>query len=198
MTITYETAIALRPWVLDKKMKKVRFSLKWQVNGIIRERNVQRLVVHRSGMYSRCHHYQDNEWLCTSSIGGLVRHKQCTYPGYEFYSCFLLLESIEVTIKPKPNPESMLPTNARADSLRKKNPTPRPRSRPPPIAHVLLSSFLSAIQSSLFPSSITAVLIFLRTTPCLSSRNFIGWPTTVFYEKPWSSCRLPQADVVPQ
>jgi hypothetical protein len=54
MTITCETAIALRPWVLDKKMKKVRFSLKWQVNGIIRERNVQGLGAHTFGIVDIC------------------------------------------------------------------------------------------------------------------------------------------------
>ncbi len=102
---------------------------------------------------------------------GLIRHKMCTLPGHGCYSCFLLLESIEVTIKPNPNPESMLPTNAKADSLRKKNPMPRPRSRPPPIAHVLLSSFLSVMQSSFVLSSIALLRVFLRTRSRLS---FIG------------------------
>jgi hypothetical protein len=92
---------------------------------------------------------------------GLAQHNMCTPLSSDFYSCFLMLESIDVTIRPKPNPASMLPTNARGDSLKKKNPTPRPRSKPPPIAHVLLSSFLPAIQSSLFPSSITPCSFFL-------------------------------------
>jgi hypothetical protein len=101
---------------------------------------------------------------CASPQSRAGTAQRRTHSGHEFYSCFPLLESIEVTIKPKPNPESMLPTNARADSFRKKNPTPRPRSRPPPIAHVLLSTFLSVIESSLVLSSLALVRIFHRTT----------------------------------
>ena len=52
---------------------------------------------------------------------------------------------MEVTKSPRPIPAIMDPTKARAEVCKKKNPTPKPKSNPPPIAHVLLSSFLSAI-----------------------------------------------------
>jgi hypothetical protein len=58
-----------------------------------------------------------------------------------FYFLSFLVEIIDVTSSPRPSPPIMDPTNARA-SGRKKNPTPNPRSNPPPIAQVLLSSFL--------------------------------------------------------
>jgi hypothetical protein len=48
---------------------------------------------------------------------------------------------MEVKIRPKPNPASKDPTNARGDAFRKKNPTPKPKSKPPPVAQSLLSSF---------------------------------------------------------
>jgi hypothetical protein len=66
------------------------------------------------------------------------------------YSCLFPPEMNDVTINPNPNPAIMQPTNAKADALRKKNPIPRPRSKPPPIAHVLLSSFPCFMQSSFF------------------------------------------------
>lgn len=50
-------------------------------------------------------------------------------------------EIIDVIIKPRPSPAIMQPTNINTDLGRKKNPTPKPKSNPPPIAHVLLSSF---------------------------------------------------------
>ena len=49
---------------------------------------------------------------------------------------------MEVTSNPKPSPPIMDPTNASADCWRKKSPTPNPKSNPPPIAQVLLSSSL--------------------------------------------------------
>ena len=55
-----------------------------------------------------------------------------------------------MTSNPNPSPPIMDPTNARA-SGRKKNPTPNPKSSPPPIAQVLLSSsFLFDIDWELF------------------------------------------------
>ena len=51
-------------------------------------------------------------------------------------------EIIEVMISPKPNPAKIDPTNPMAgEELRKKNPIPIPIMMPPPMAHVLLSSF---------------------------------------------------------
>ena len=47
-----------------------------------------------------------------------------------------------MTSNPRPSPPIMDPTNAIADSWRKKNPIPNPKSNPPPIAQVLLSSSL--------------------------------------------------------
>ena len=46
---------------------------------------------------------------------------------------------------PIPNPNIIKPTKYRGESGRKKNPTPIPMITPPPIAQVLLSSFLSDI-----------------------------------------------------
>jgi len=46
-------------------------------------------------------------------------------------------------MSPIPSPASIDPTNAKAgEDFRKKKPTPMPRSTPPPIAQVLLSSLL--------------------------------------------------------
>ena len=47
-----------------------------------------------------------------------------------------------LTIIPKPNPDIMEPTKYSGDWVKKKNPTPKPTITPPPMAHVLLSSFL--------------------------------------------------------
>ena len=49
---------------------------------------------------------------------------------------------------PRPNPAIMDPTKYRGDIGRKKNPTPKPMITPPPIAQVLLSSFLVDIGKS--------------------------------------------------
>ena len=49
-----------------------------------------------------------------------------------------------MTSSPNPSPPIMDPINASA-SGRKKNPTPKPKSNPPPMAQVLLSSSLSDI-----------------------------------------------------
>ena len=54
-------------------------------------------------------------------------------------------------MRPRPKPAMILPTNAKADVCRKKNPTPSPTNKPPPIAHVLLSVlFLSIFVTFLF------------------------------------------------
>ena len=59
---------------------------------------------------------------------------------------YFLLERIAVIISPIPNPARIDPTNANAgEFFKKKNPTPMPKSTPPPIAQVLLSSFLFVI-----------------------------------------------------
>ena len=63
------------------------------------------------------------------------------YTPCSWFYFFFMLESMEVTIRPRPNPASIDPTNANADAFKKKNPTPKPISKPPPIAHVLLSFF---------------------------------------------------------
>ena len=65
---------------------------------------------------------------------------------------------MEVTIKPRPNPANILPTNARVFSLKKKNPTPIPSIKPPPVAHVLLSSFLSILFASEFYEEVPEML----------------------------------------
>jgi hypothetical protein len=46
-----------------------------------------------------------------------------------------------LTIIPKPNPAIMEPTKYSGDWVKKKNPTPKPTITPPPMAHVLLSTF---------------------------------------------------------
>ena len=58
---------------------------------------------------------------------------------------YFLLASIEVTMSPKPIPAIMEPTNQRTDILRTANPIPTPKSVPPPMAQVLLSLSLFAI-----------------------------------------------------
>ena len=54
---------------------------------------------------------------------------------------YFFLEIIELANIPRPNPKSIDPTKYSADWVRKKNPTPNPIIRPPPIAQVLLSCF---------------------------------------------------------
>jgi hypothetical protein len=66
-----------------------------------------------------------------------------------------------VTSSPNPSPPIMDPTNASA-SGRKKNPTPNPKSSPPPIAQVLLSSsFLFDMDYELyvFTNRISVILL---------------------------------------
>jgi len=60
-----------------------------------------------------------------------------------------LFDIMDVINSPIPNPISIDPTNARGDLSKKKNPTPIPIITPPPIAHVLLSSFLFVILFSI-------------------------------------------------
>ena len=55
---------------------------------------------------------------------------------------FFLLDIMELITIPIPNPNINDPTKYRGESGRKKNPTPTPMITPPPIAQVLLSSFL--------------------------------------------------------
>jgi hypothetical protein len=45
-------------------------------------------------------------------------------------------------ISPTPKPASSDPTKASVFALKKKNPIPMPKSKPPPVAQSLLSSFL--------------------------------------------------------
>ena len=71
-----------------------------------------------------------------------------TKGNFKFYYCSFLLEIIEVITRPRPNPNNVDPTNAKGDCCKKKNPAPMPISVPPPIAHVLLSSFLSVMPFS--------------------------------------------------
>jgi hypothetical protein len=66
-----------------------------------------------------------------------------------------------VKIRPRPKPAKMLPTNAKTEVVRKKNPTPNPISKPPPVAHVLLSSFLSEFSIGL-TSFLIRILILSR------------------------------------
>jgi hypothetical protein len=62
-----------------------------------------------------------------------------------------MLEIMAVITRPRPNPTNVDPTNAIGDSRTKKNPTPIPISKHPPIAHVLLSFFLFVMLFSLIP-----------------------------------------------
>jgi hypothetical protein len=64
------------------------------------------------------------------------------------FAYFFLLDIMELTTMPRPNPAIMEPTKYRGDIGRKKNPTPKPMITPPPIAQVLLSSFLVDIGKS--------------------------------------------------
>ena len=64
---------------------------------------------------------------------------------YEVYFPSFALESMELIIRPRHGSAMIEPTNARVDAYRKKNLTPKPISIPPPIAHVLLLSFLFAL-----------------------------------------------------
>ena len=55
---------------------------------------------------------------------------------------------------PLPNPANIDPTNAKGAFCMKKNPTPIPISKPPPIAHVLLSFFYVSYYSPYFPNKL--------------------------------------------
>jgi len=59
----------------------------------------------------------------------------------------LRLEMMAVATSPKPNPARSDPTNDSGEAGKKKNPTPRPANRPPPMAHVLLSCLFYAMDS---------------------------------------------------
>jgi len=88
-----------------------------------------------------------------------------------------------VIIKPIPNPANILPTNAKTFVLRKKNPTPIPKIKPPPIAHVLLSSFIS-LTSEFYEEvpemqSISLTSKFYEEVPEMQSISL----TSKFYEE---------------
>jgi hypothetical protein len=69
----------------------------------------------------------------------------------EIVGCYIypFLDIMEVMIRPNPNPPKIDPTKARGDSGKKKNPIPRPKSKPPPTAQLLLSSFFSVMPLSI-------------------------------------------------
>jgi hypothetical protein len=71
-----------------------------------------------------------------------------TFVRKAWIAYFFLLDNMALTTMPMPNPVIMDPTKYRGDVGRKKNPTPKPMIAPPPIAQVLLSSFLFDIGQS--------------------------------------------------